>query len=106
MALSVSLSRDNGAQALVNVTSPSGTAWHVIEFPDWVRGVQVINHGGDTLFLSSDVADEASGSGGVPVPAGGSYTFVGDPGRPTTPYLAVRHASGSYAFGLAMWSQQ
>lgn len=104
MAISLSITNNRQNHQLITAAIGAVTTWQTITFPSWVRRVQVINFNADDIYLSTDVVDGATGTGGVLVDGnGGTYNF--DAGGPDGPFLAVRHASGTYTFGLALWGQ-
>ena len=100
MAIAVSLTSARRNHQTIPLTMAANSNWQTITFPGWVKRVEIINYGADTMFVHTDVADGASFVSGVEVPSGGSFAFPC--GGPDGPYLAVRHASGSYAFGVQM----
>lgn len=103
MALAVVPSRQPRNHQLVDATLPNATTWTVLTVPSWAKRVQLINHGSSTIYLSTDVADGAAGSGGVALPgSGGVYDFSA--GGSGGVYIAVRHAVGAtYDIGVALW---
>lgn len=103
MAIALSLAAANPRRnhRIVDLTIGAVTTWQSITgIPTWVNRVEVINHGADSLFLTTEAEDGDAGSGGVEVRAGGSYSFPC--GGSDTPYILVRHASGSYTFAVGL----
>lgn len=108
MAILVTLASSNPRRnhRVLPVTTGATTNWETLTLPAWVKRVEVINHGADALFISTEVADgdTAASHTGVPVPAAGAYSFPC--GGPDGPFIAVRHASGSYAFALGLYGTE
>lgn len=100
MAIAVTLTNPRRNHALVTATIGAVTTWQTITFPAWVRRFEVINYGADSVFLTTEAADGDAGTGGVELPANASYSAPA--GGPDGPFIAIRHASGSYTFGLAL----
>lgn len=104
MAINVTITSKRRNHHVVPVTLAAGATWQTINFPDWVRRVEVINYGADTLYVHTDVEDGDAFVSGVELPSGNSYAFPA--AGADRPYLAVRHASGSYVIGLAMYADE
>lgn len=110
MAIALSLASTNKRRnhRLITATIGAVTTWQTLTFPadsDFPTArVEVINHGADSIYLSTEVEDGDAGTGGVEVPTGQSYSFPC--GGVDEPYIAVRHESGSYTFGVQLLHQE
>lgn len=104
MAINISLasSNNNRNHRLVDLAIGAVTTWQAVAaWPSWVKRFEVINHGPDSLFITTEAEDGDAGSGGVEIKAGGAYSAPC--GGSSDPFVLVRHASGSYTFGLALF---
>lgn len=101
MAVAVTTTNDRSNHQLIAVELGAAATWQVLTLPSWARGVEIINFGASDIYLSTDKADGASGTGGVKIASGASYSFRA--GGADDAFIAARQGSGSaYEIGVAL----